>query len=171
MKPTSQNIISVSLLPVLLLFLLASCALLSYIDVLSPINTTPLTTQFQILKNVPFSLLSHIKLAQIYHQLRRQQDAYLEIQLAQESEEYIEVLGETSDSKEIANKITSEPELIEKQLAFWISITQQYPKYLDAWLQLWFLNYNHNHPTKVFREKVLQIDPNYLIKMPEALRL
>ncbi len=148
---------------------MASCALLTYITTLSPTIYSPLTSQLEALSISPNSRLAHVKLAETYNQLRRQQDASQEIQLARESIQNSKVLGEISDLNTIEHKITSEPKLIEKQREFWMSITKQYPKYIDAWIQLWYLDYNHNLPTQIYREAVLQLDPNYLSEMPGVL--
>lgn len=130
--------------------------------------TTTMTriSQLQTAAYQPFAITAHHELAKLYMQTQTLVAAQKELQLADESLLVMhtpQVLGLASDINALQQQLREKPQQLQKEQDYWLGLTQAYPNYRDAWVQLWYLasSANNNEAADFYKQQALQLDPNF----------
>lgn len=123
-----------------------------------PTESQKLKTQ---LLNNPQDLNSQLKLTEIF----------LETHQFEEAGKILLLTGKNQNDSQVKElwqqKYLSDPEDIQKLIAFWEKIIEEKPDYRDAYLQLVVLHYKlwQNEKAQAYLEKALVVDPNFEVTL------
>jgi tetratricopeptide (TPR) repeat protein len=115
----------------------------------------------------PFNPQPHLGLASEYLKRGDFTGAEKEIRLAQDltrDNPSFPVLGQTAISPlALLEKVKNEPNIIEREIAFWQEVITRKKDYRDAYLRLAVLNYqiNQEEESRAFLQMALRLDPNF----------
>lgn len=134
-------------------------------------NATSILAQHYtgILQN-PKDYQQYISLAKHYNELGFTQEALETLRVA-ERYSNDSILGANS-GKSLQQDLLSQPQKISNKIQYWEEVTNQYPLYRDAWVQLLYIAHLEKNGEEVtkYSELIRNIDPTYLSQLPEKIR-
>ena len=156
--------------PLAEIFLVPLTCLLVISFALHTLPTSPLTAAFTQVKQNPWKLEAHLRLANVYITMGDFLTARQEMHLAQTLKDQTRVLGITSDFTNIKDKLEGKEAI--KRREFWQSVVKEHPNYRDGWVQLLYLAYNSGYllEAKSYLEKISALDPIFIDQLTKTLR-